>query len=132
MSRKPLSFLIDGEAVVCRADGVSDFEALRSRRPDHDVTLIAFDLIERQGDDLRNQKLIDRNNPLAKMLARGGVAIQFNEHIDHDGPAVFAHACRLGLEGIVSKRIDSGTGADRQRFGLSRKTQASDAVRREG
>jgi hypothetical protein len=43
------SFLIDGEAVVCRDDGVSDFDALRSRRRDHDVSLIAFDLIELQG-----------------------------------------------------------------------------------
>ena len=54
------SFLIDGEVVVCRDDGVSDFDALRSRRHDHEVTQIAFDLIELQGDDLRNQKLIDR------------------------------------------------------------------------
>jgi bifunctional non-homologous end joining protein LigD len=54
------SFLIDGEAVVCGYDGLSDFDALRSRRHDHGVTLIAFDLIEWQGDDLRNHKLIDR------------------------------------------------------------------------
>ena len=54
------SFLIDGEAVVCRDDGISDFDALRSRRHDDDVTLIAFDLIELQRDDLRNHKLIDQ------------------------------------------------------------------------
>jgi hypothetical protein len=89
------------------ADGISDFDALRSCRRDYEVTLIAFDLIEWQGDDLRDQKLIDRKNRLAKMLARGGGAIQFNEHLAHDGPAVFEHACRLGLEGIVSKRLDS-------------------------
>ena len=82
------SFLIDGEAVICRDDGHSDFDALRSRRHDHEVTLIAFDLIEWQNDDLRHQKLIDRKNRLAKMLARGGDAIQFNEHLAHDGPAV--------------------------------------------
>ena len=41
------------------------------------------------------------------MLARAGNAIQFNEHLAHDGPAVFEHACRMGLEGIVSKRLDS-------------------------
>jgi bifunctional non-homologous end joining protein LigD len=104
---KASSFLIDGEAVVCREDGISDFDALRSCRRDYEVTLIAFDLIEWQGDDLRDQKLIDRKNRLAKMLARGGGAIQFNEHLAHDGPAVFEHACRLGLEGIVSKRLDS-------------------------
>jgi len=41
------------------------------------------------------------------VLARAGNAIQFNEHLAHDGPAVFEHACRMGLEGIVSKRLDS-------------------------
>ena len=86
--------MIDGEAVVCGYDGLSDFDALRSRRHDHGVTLIAIDLIEWQNDDLRDQKLIDRKNRLAKMLARGGDAIQFNEHLAHDGPAVFGHACR--------------------------------------
>jgi bifunctional non-homologous end joining protein LigD len=86
------SFL--NEAVICRDDGHSDFDALRSHRRDHDVTLIAFDLIEWQNDDLRDQKLIDRKNRLAKMLARGGDAIQFNEHLAHDGLAVFEHACR--------------------------------------
>jgi ATP-dependent DNA ligase len=78
-SRLPTpSFLIDGEAVVCREDGISDFDALRSRRRDYEVTLIAFDLIEWQGDDLRDHQLIDRKNRIAKMLARGGGAIPTN------------------------------------------------------
>jgi bifunctional non-homologous end joining protein LigD len=47
-------------------------------------------------------------------------------HIDHDGPAVFEHACRLGLEGIVSKRIDSP-----YRSGPSKVNPACEAVRRE-
>jgi bifunctional non-homologous end joining protein LigD len=125
------SFLIDGEAVVCRHDGLTDFNALRSRRHDHDVTLIAFDLIEWQGDDLRNHKLIDRKNRLAKMLARAGNAIQFNEHLAHDGPAVFEHACRLGLEGIVSKRLDSPYRSGPSKTWLKTKNPASEAVRRE-
>jgi bifunctional non-homologous end joining protein LigD len=128
---KAQSFLIDGEAVVCRDDGVSDFDALRSRRRDHDVVLIAFDLIELQGDDLRNHKLIDRKNRLAKMLARGGAAIQFNEHLTHEGTAVFEHACRLGLEGIVSKRIDSPYRSGPSKVWLKSKNPASEAVRRE-
>jgi bifunctional non-homologous end joining protein LigD len=125
------SFLIDGEAVVCRDDGVSDFDALRSRRHDDDVTLIAFDLIEWQGDDLRNHKLIDRKNRLAKMLARGGTAIIYNDHLAHDGPAVFEHACRLGLEGIVSKRLDSPYRSGPSKTWLKSKNPASEAVRRE-
>jgi bifunctional non-homologous end joining protein LigD len=101
------SFLIDGEAVVCRPDGLSDFDALRLGRRAHEVTLAAFDLIELQGDDLRNEPLLRRKQRLAKILARADGAIVYNEHVDHDGPAVFEHACRLGLEGIVSKRLYS-------------------------
>jgi bifunctional non-homologous end joining protein LigD len=118
------SFLIDGEAVICRDDGISDFDALRSRRRDHDVTLIAFDLIEWQGDDLRNHKLIDRKNRLAKMLARGGAAIRFNEHLAHDGPAMFEHACR-GLRGLFQSGSTRRIAADRQRRGLSRKIRSA-------
>jgi bifunctional non-homologous end joining protein LigD len=125
------SFLIDGEAVIRRDDGLSDFNALRSRRRDHDVVLIAFDLIEWQGDDLRNLKLINRKQRLAKILARGGAAITFNEHLAHDGPAVFEHACRLGLEGIVSKRIDSPYRSGPSKAWLKSKNPQCEAVRRE-
>jgi ATP-dependent DNA ligase len=100
------SFLIEGEAIVCRDDGISDFDALRSRRRDHDVTLIAFDLIEFLRRRFADSQ-IDRSNRLAKMMACAGIAIQFNEHLAHNGPAVFEHACRSGLEGIVSKRLDA-------------------------
>ena len=57
---KAQSFLIDGEVVVCQDDGLSDFNALHSRRRDYDAVLFAFDLIEHQGDDLRNAPLLDR------------------------------------------------------------------------
>ena len=66
------SFVIDGEAVICRPDGLSDFNALRERRRDHEVVLIAFDLIELQGEDLRNQQLVDRKGRLAKVYASWG------------------------------------------------------------
>jgi hypothetical protein len=48
-----------------------------------------------------------RKATLASVLAKPGPGIRFNEHIEGDGPTVFAHACKLGLEGIVSKRKDS-------------------------
>jgi hypothetical protein len=115
---KASSFLIDGEAVVCRNDGVSDFDALRSRRRDNDVTLIAFDLIELQGDNLRDVPLLDRKRRLAKLLGNKD-AIRFNEHLTHDGPAVFE--CRLGLEGIVFKRIDSPYRSGPSKVWLNRK-----------
>jgi bifunctional non-homologous end joining protein LigD len=53
-------------------------------------------------------------------------------HLAHDGPAVFEHACRLGLEGIVSKRIDSLYRSGPSKTWLKSKNPASEAVRREG
>ena len=44
---------------------------------------------------------------LVKLLTRSIGAIAYNEHLNHDGAAVFAHACRMWLEGIVSKRLDA-------------------------
>lgn len=125
------SFLIDGEAVICRDDGLSDFNALRSRRCDHDVTLIAFDMIEAAGDDMRALPLIDRKRHLAKLLARSDDAIRFNDHLEHDGAIVFEHACRMGLEGIVSKRIDSSYRGGPSKAWLKSKNPLSEAVRRE-
>lgn len=69
--------------------------------------LLAFDLIHHDGQDLRDLPLLDRKRHLAKLLSKSTHAIRFSEHLDHDGAAVFEHACRLGLEGIVSKRIDA-------------------------
>jgi ATP-dependent DNA ligase len=67
----------------------------------------AFDLIELNGDDLRRDPLEVRKATLASIVAKAHPGIRFNEHIEGDGPTVFAHACKLGLEGIVSKRKDS-------------------------
>jgi ATP-dependent DNA ligase len=110
---------------------VSDFDALRSRRHDHDVTLMAFDLIEWQGDDLRDKSLEQRKQRLAKMLARDYAGITYNEHLAHEGAAVFEHACRLGLEGIVSKRIDSLYRSGSSKVWLKSKNPQCEAVRRE-
>ena len=69
--------------------------------------LYAFDLIELNGDDLRRDPLQVRKATLASTLAKAGPGIRFNEHLEHDeGAAVFRHACKMGLEGIVSKRKD--------------------------
>jgi bifunctional non-homologous end joining protein LigD len=73
---KASSFLIDGEAVICRDDGLSDFNALRSRPREHDAILFAFDLIEHEGDDLRDVPLIERKQRPAKLLGKASHAIQ--------------------------------------------------------
>ena len=68
----------------------------------------AFDLIELDADDLRRDPLVVRKATLASLLSRAASGLRFNEHMEEeDGPLVFAHACKLELEGIVSKRRDS-------------------------
>jgi ATP-dependent DNA ligase len=102
------SCIIDGEAVACGEDGISSFDRIRYRRQDATVFLYAFDLIELDGDDLRRDPLDVRKTTLASLLARAGPGLRFNEHMDEqNGPLVFQHACKLGLEGIVSKRRNS-------------------------
>jgi bifunctional non-homologous end joining protein LigD len=101
------SCIVDGEAVACDDNGVASFDLVRHHRANDSVFLYAFDLIELNGDDLRRDPLEVRKATLASVLAKAGPGIRFNEHIEGDGPTVFAHACKMGLEGIVSKRKDS-------------------------
>ena len=103
---KAKSFTIDGEAVVLGPDGLSRFDELRRRSAAHAAILYAFDLIEHDGEDLRDRPFLDRKTALARLLRDTDAGIVLNEHIAGDGPTVFAHACRLGAEGIVSKRVD--------------------------
>jgi bifunctional non-homologous end joining protein LigD len=98
------SCIIDGEAVCCDEDGMPRFDRIRYRRHDASVFLYAFDLIELSGDDLRREPLEVRKATLKSVLAKAGPGLRLNEHIEADGPTVFAHACKMGLEGIVSKR----------------------------
>jgi bifunctional non-homologous end joining protein LigD len=63
-----------------------------------------FDLIELDGDDLRALPIETRKATLASLL-RKSVALRLSEHLSADGPQVFAHACKLGAEGIVSKAL---------------------------
>ena len=99
------SFTIDGEAVVCGPDGVAVFDALHRRQHVSEAVLYAFDLLELDGEDLRPLPLSERKAKLEKLLARSPVGIVFNEHTGEDGATVFRHACMMGLEGIVSKRL---------------------------
>ena len=101
------SCIIDGEAVACDDNGVASFDLVRHHRANERIFLYAFDLIELNGDDLRRDPLEVRNATLASIVAKASPGIRFNEHLGGDGPTVFAHACKLGLEGIVSKRKDS-------------------------
>jgi bifunctional non-homologous end joining protein LigD len=125
------SCIIDGEAVACGEDGIASFNRIRYRRHDADVFLYAFDLIELNGDDLRHDPLAVRKATLVSVLARAAPGLRFNEHLEEDGPTVFGHACKLGLEGIVSKRKDSLYSSGRTAHWIKSKNPACAAVKRE-
>jgi bifunctional non-homologous end joining protein LigD len=129
---RALSCIIDGEAVACARDGVSSFDLIRHRQHDGSVFLWAFDLIELDGDDLRREPLEVRKATLASLLARAAAGARFNEHFEHeDGRLVFAHACKLGLEGIVSKRKGSRYRSGRSPDWMKSKNPDAPAVMRE-
>jgi hypothetical protein len=97
------SATIDGETVWCDRDGLAVFDKLHSRTYDGEVILYAFDLLELNGEDWRPRPLEERKAKLAKLLRKAPAGIHYSEHLEGDGAAIFAHACRLGAEGIVSK-----------------------------
>jgi bifunctional non-homologous end joining protein LigD len=128
---KVRSCLIDGEAVCCNEYGVPTFDKLRHRSNDQNVLLIAFDLLELDGVDLRQEPLELRKATLASLLRKGGPGVRLNEHLEHeDGEVVFRHACKMGLEGIVSKRLGSRYRSGRSPDWLKFKNPAAPAVKR--
>jgi bifunctional non-homologous end joining protein LigD len=101
------SFTLDGKAVVCGPDGVAVFDALHRRGTVTEAMLYAFDLLELDGEDLRARLLGDRKKRLARLLGGRRLGIVLSDHTDDDGATIFRHACRMGLEGIVSKRLSA-------------------------
>ena len=93
------SFLIDGEAVIAATTGRRTSMPFRSQRRGSEAVLFAFDLIEHDGDDLRDLPLIERKRRLARLIGKAKRrAIRYSEHLTGDGPTVFEHVCRMGLE----------------------------------
>jgi bifunctional non-homologous end joining protein LigD len=131
LSLKTASCLIDGEAVACDGDGLPVFDRLRYRRDDRRVFLYAFDLIELDGEDLRHEPIERRKAVLAKLLRHAKAGLLLNEHINEPGDVVFRHACKLGLEGIVSKRLGSRYRSGRSRHWIKSKNPQHPAVKRE-
>ena len=128
---KVRSCLIDGEAVCCNEHGVPSFDKLRYRSNDPEVVLIAFDLLELDGNDLRREPLEVRKQTLASLLRGSLPGVQFNTHLTHPGDIVFEHACKMGLEGIVSKRLGSVYRSGRTSDWLKFKNPEAPAARRE-
>jgi bifunctional non-homologous end joining protein LigD len=128
---KARSCLIDGEAVVCDEYGLAVFERLRHQREGRAVFLFAFDLLELDGQDLRREPLETRKATLASLLRGSRSGLRLNEHLTHPGDVVFRHACKMGLEGIVSKRLGSRYRSGRSTDWLKFKNPDAPAVKRE-
>jgi bifunctional non-homologous end joining protein LigD len=101
------SAVIDGEVVVPAANGTTDFSVLQNELKGKSIkiVLVAFDLLYLNGCDLRRLPLIERKAHLKKII--DGTDVQFSESFEVDGPNMYAHACKVGLEGVVSKVRDS-------------------------
>lgn len=102
--------LLDGEAVVMRPDGRSSFHALQQALaggPRAGLAYAVFDLLHLDGEDIAALPIEERKRRLADLIRRApdGLAVRYSDHAIGNGPAMFAEACRLGLEGIVSKQL---------------------------
>jgi bifunctional non-homologous end joining protein LigD len=128
---KARSCLIDGEAVTCDENGLAVFERLRRKPSGEHVFLYAFDLLELDGQDLRPEPLETRKATLTSLLRGSLSGLRLNEHLAHDGESVFRHACKLGCEGIVSKRLGSRYRSGRSKNWLKMKNPDAPAVKRE-
>ena len=124
------SCLIDGEVVCCDERGLAIFSTLRQRRNEARAFLFAFDLLEVDGHGESLSRRARRPSPA--LLRKGKPGVRLNEHIAHpNGAAVFHHACKLGAEGIVSKRLGSRYRSGRSPDWLKFKNPEAPAVRRE-
>lgn len=107
------SAIVDGEIVVPAADGTTDFSVLQNelKGKSTSIVLVAFDLLYLNGRDLRKLPLFQRKTELKKII--DGTEIQFSESFELEGADIFAHACKIGLESIVSKVRDSAYASGR-------------------
>jgi bifunctional non-homologous end joining protein LigD len=121
--------IIDGEATVLGNTGLPDFQALRRelRNPESKRLIYhAFDLLYLDGRDLRRAPLLQRKKALKSVLEDGPAALVYVDYLDADGTRVFEHACRMGLEGIVAKRVDTPYRSGRQDSWIKLKCIKSD------
>jgi bifunctional non-homologous end joining protein LigD len=101
------SAIVDGEVVVPSTDGTTDFSVLQNelKGGSTKIVMVAFDLLYLNGYDMRKLRLIERKALLKKLI--DGTDIQFSESFEVDGREMYKHACKTGLEGVVSKVRDS-------------------------
>ncbi len=121
------TMLLDGELVVENGNGASDFSALQADLAEdrHDRFLFyAFDLLHLDGFDLRSLPLLRRKSMLEEVLTVAPGLLRYSGHFEDSGATVLRHACRLSLEGIVSKRGDAPYRSGRSKGWIKSKCSA--------
>jgi len=126
---KATDAVLDMEAVVLDEQGKSGFQALQAAlgeggRRDRIVSY-AFDLLHLDGENLTRLKLTERKDVLARLLneSKPGPSLRLSDHVVGNGADMLAKACKLGLEGIVSKRGDAPYTTGRDKNWLKAKCQ---------
>ncbi|MBV2186842.1 MAG: non-homologous end-joining DNA ligase, partial [Rhizobium sp.] len=123
--------ILDGEVVVENASGTSDFSLLQAdlsdERSDRFV-FYAFDLLHLDGLDLRPASLSARKEALKQLMEKADPPLKFSDHFDESGDLVLKHACRLSLEGIISKVADAPYRSGRSRDWVKSKCSARQEV----
>ncbi|MGV3482902.1 MAG: DNA ligase D [Planctomycetaceae bacterium] len=110
--------ILDGEVVVFKADGTTDFQSLQNAFSEgrvNELVYCVFDLLYCDGIDLQKVALEDRKALLEKLLPTASAPgpLRYSEHFVGNGPKVFKQSSKLGLEGIISKRRDRPYSAGR-------------------
>lgn len=126
---KVKSAVIDGEAVVFGGNGLPDFQRLRrelGKRNSDRLRYHAFDLLYLNGYDLRSVSLEGRKALLERVLTNAPDTFAFVEHLEADGEEILRNACRMGLEGLVAKRLDAPYRPGRQDTWIKLKCKKSD------
>jgi bifunctional non-homologous end joining protein LigD len=119
------SCIVDGEGIVTDDKGLAVFDLIRGHRHRVEAELCAFDMLELDGEDLRRVRIEARKRTLARLLGPFQHGI-----VEGDGAIIYKHACPLGCEGIVSKRLGTPYRAGRSPHWLKIKNPAAPAVRR--
>ncbi|KYG04564.1 DNA ligase D [Sorangium cellulosum] len=107
--------VLDGEIVIVGPDGVTDFQALQNALSDGNdgregrLMYFVFDLLYLDGRDLRDCAQVTRKRALEALLEEAPEegTLRYTEHLEEDGAAVFQHACKLGIEGVIAKRPEA-------------------------
>ncbi len=100
--------MLDGEIAVADSEGHTDFGALQDALSQNSdgFSFYIFDLLQLNGEDLRRRPQRERKKKLKALLASVKGPLSYSDHIEGEGGQVFARACDLKLEGVISKRAD--------------------------